>query len=177
MAQLFWPYSLRRLTLKNRLVVSPMCQYSARDGLANDWHLVHLGRFGMGGFGLVMVEATGVSAEGRITYADLGLWRDEYIAPLKRITEFLHTQGAAAGIQLAHAGGKASSGVWWRHGVPETEDEKREYGFEAWQPVAPSAGVHTAANASGSSIARASRRSATILRRLAGPLSRRVSIS
>lgn len=141
MSHLFTPLQLRSLTLKNRLMVSPMCQYSARDGLANDWHLVHLGRFGLGGFGLVTVEATAVSRAGRISYADLGLWNDAQIAPLKRIADFLHTQGAAAGIQLAHAGGKASSGVWWRQGVPETDDEKRRFGFEAWEPVVPSGDV------------------------------------
>ncbi|WP_375450235.1 NADH:flavin oxidoreductase/NADH oxidase [uncultured Devosia sp.] len=139
MAQLFTPLTLRGLTLKNRLAVSPMCQYSARDGLATDWHLVHLGRFGLGGFGLVTVEATAVTREGRITYADLGLWDDSQIDPLRRITSFLRTQGAASAIQLSHAGGKASSGVWWRQGVAETEAEKIEFGYEQWQPSAPSA--------------------------------------
>jgi 2,4-dienoyl-CoA reductase-like NADH-dependent reductase (Old Yellow Enzyme family) len=139
MAQLFTPLTLRGLTLKNRLAVSPMCQYSARDGMATDWHLVHLGRFGLGGFGLVTVEATAVTRDGRITYADLGLWDDSQIAPMQRITRFLRTQGAASAIQLAHAGGKASSGVWWRQGVAETEAEKIEFGYEQWQPSAPSA--------------------------------------
>src|SRR5690606_6618667 len=104
---------LRELTLRNRTVVAPMCQYSAVDGFANDWHLVHLGRFGLGGFGLVLLEATGVLAEGRISYGDLGIWKDEHIAPLARIVDFLHGQGTAVGIQLAHAGRKASTSVSW----------------------------------------------------------------
>ena len=89
MSKLFSPATLRGLTLRNRAVVAPMCQYSAQDGFANDWHLVHLGRFAIGGFGLVVLEATGVTAEGRISYGDLGLWKDEQIAPLARIVDFL----------------------------------------------------------------------------------------
>jgi 2,4-dienoyl-CoA reductase-like NADH-dependent reductase (Old Yellow Enzyme family) len=146
MSNLFSPSSLRGLTLRNRTVVAPMCQYSAKDGFANDWHLVHLGRFAMGGFGLVIVEATGVTAEGRISYGDLGLWKDEQIAPLARIVDFLHSQGAAAGIQLAHAGRKASTPIHWRGGFTETEAEKAAFGFESWTPVAPSAVAHTQTN-------------------------------
>lgn len=146
MSNLFSPTSLRGLTLRNRTVVAPMCQYSAKDGFANDWHLVHLGRFAMGGFGLVIVEATGVTAEGRISYGDLGLWKDEQIAPLARIVDFLHSQGAAAGIQLAHAGRKASTPIHWRGGFTETEAEKAAFGFESWTPVAPSAVAHTQTN-------------------------------
>ena len=146
MSNLFSTASLRGLTLRNRTVVAPMCQYSAKDGFANDWHLVHLGRFAMGGFGLVIVEATGVTAEGRISYGDLGLWKDEQIAPLARIVDFLHSQGAAAGIQLAHAGRKASTPIAWRHGFTETEAEKAAFGFESWTPVAPSAIAHTQTN-------------------------------
>lgn len=142
MSKLFSPATLRGLTLRNRAVIAPMCQYSARDGFANDWHLVHLGRFAMGGFGLVIVEATGVTAEGRISYGDLGLWKDEQIAPLARIVDFLHSQGAAAGIQLAHAGRKASTSIPWRGGFTETEAEKAAIGFESWTPVAPSAVIH-----------------------------------
>src|SRR4051794_13811402 len=101
MSELFSPRSLRDLTLRNRTIIAPMCQYSARDGFADDWHLVHLGRFALGGFGLVMLEATAVTAVGRISYGDLGIWKDEHIAPLARIVEFLHANGAAAGVQLA----------------------------------------------------------------------------
>ncbi len=142
MSQLFTPYTIRDLTLRNRTVVAPMCQYSARHGYANDWHLVHLGRFSLGGFGLVLLEATGVTAEGRISYGDLGLWEDGQIAPLRRIVDFLHQHGSAAGIQLAHAGRKASTPIPWRHGFDETEAEKAELAFEAWTPVAPSAIIH-----------------------------------
>ncbi len=142
MSKLFSPVSLRGLTLRNRTVVAPMCQYSAQDGFANDWHFVHLGRFALGGFGLVMLEATGVVPEGRISYADLGLWKDEQIAPLARIVDFLHGQGAAAGIQLAHAGRKASTPLPWRNGFDETEAEKTALHFESWTPVAPSAEIH-----------------------------------
>ena len=139
MTKLFTPVTYRGLTLKNRVIVAPMCQYSARHGFANDWHLVHLGRFALGGFSLVIAEATGVSPEGRISYGCLGLWEDAQIAPLKRITEFLHKNGAAAGIQLAHAGRKASSPLPWRGSFNETDAEKAELGFESWTPVAPSA--------------------------------------
>ena len=146
MSHLLSPFALRDLNFRNRCVVSPMCQYSARDGLANDWHLVHLGRFAMGGFGLVIVEATGVVPEGRISYGDLGLWNDEQIAPLARIVRFLRSQGAAAGIQLGHAGRKASTPIWWRGGFNETDEEKALHGFESWQPVAPSAVAHSETN-------------------------------
>ncbi|WP_240229791.1 NADH:flavin oxidoreductase/NADH oxidase [Devosia lacusdianchii] len=142
MSALFSTAQLRGLTLRNRAVVAPMCQYSAEDGFANDWHLVHLGRFAMGGFGLIIVEATGVTAEGRISYRDMGLWKDEQIAPLARIVDFLHSQGAAAGIQLAHAGRKASTPIPWRGGFTETEAEKRALGFASWTPVAPTAEIH-----------------------------------
>lgn len=142
MTHLFSPLTLRGLTLKNRVVVAPMCQYSARHGLSNDWHLVHLGRFALGGFGLVIVEATAVTPEGRITYGDLGLWNDDQIAPLKRIADFLKAHGAAAGIQLAHAGRKASSTIPWRGSFNETDAEREALAFEAWTPVAPSAEKH-----------------------------------
>lgn len=142
MSQLFSPATLRGLTLRNRTVVSPMCQYSSRDGFADDWHLVHLGRFAMGGFGLVVLEATAVAPEGRITYADLGIWKDEHLPMLTRIVDFIHSQGAAAGIQLAHAGRKAATPVPWRNGFTETEEEKPQVGFEHWTPVAPSAVIH-----------------------------------
>ncbi|MFL9923252.1 NADH:flavin oxidoreductase/NADH oxidase [Herbaspirillum lusitanum] len=107
-SKLFSPLSLRGLTLPNRIVVSPMCQYSAKDGFVNDWHLVHLGSRAVGGAGLVIVEAAAVVAEGRITPHDVGIWKDEHIAALRRITRFIEQQGSFAGIQLAHAGRKAS---------------------------------------------------------------------
>ena len=141
MSQLFTPVSLRDLDLKNRLVVAPMCQYSARHGVANDWHFAHLARFALGGFGLVTVEATAVTPEGRISYGDLGLWTDEQVEPLRRIVDFLHSQGTAAGIQLAHAGRKAASPVPFR---PEpTDAEKVAIAYEDWQPVAPSPIIHS----------------------------------
>lgn len=144
MSQLFSPYTLRGLTLRNRTVVAPMCQYTAQHGYANDWHLVHLGRFAIGGFGLVILEATGVNPEGRISYGDLGLWEDGQIEPLKRIVDFLKAEGSAAGIQLAHAGRKAATPIAWRHGFDETEADKIEYAYENWVPVAPSAEAHSA---------------------------------
>jgi 2,4-dienoyl-CoA reductase-like NADH-dependent reductase (Old Yellow Enzyme family) len=110
MAHLFQPFTRRSLTLRNRIVVAPMCQYSAgTDGLATDWHLVHLGSRAVGGAGLVMVEATAVEPRGRLSLADLGLWDDAQIAPLARVAQFVKDQGAAAGIQLAHGGRKAWS--------------------------------------------------------------------
>jgi 2,4-dienoyl-CoA reductase-like NADH-dependent reductase (Old Yellow Enzyme family) len=108
-AQLFTPLTIGSVTLPNRIVVSPMCEYSSDDGFANDWHLVHLGSRAVGGAALVFTEATAVTPEGRISPQDLGLWKDDHIAPLSRITAFLHSQGAHAGIQLAHAGRKAST--------------------------------------------------------------------
>jgi 2,4-dienoyl-CoA reductase-like NADH-dependent reductase (Old Yellow Enzyme family) len=110
---LFSPIAFRGVTLPNRIAVSPMCQYSSTDGFANDWHLVHLGARAVGGAGLVFTEATAVLPEGRITPNDLGIWKDEHIAQLKRIVDFLHGQGAHAGVQLAHAGRKASKGRPW----------------------------------------------------------------
>lgn len=143
MSQLFSPFTLRDVTFRNRTVVAPMCQYSAQHGFANDWHFVHLGRFALGGFGLVILEATGVVPEGRISYGDLGLWEDAQIAPLKRIVDFLHQQGSTAGIQLGHAGRKAATPLAWRNGFDETEEEKQAFAFETWVPVAPSAERHS----------------------------------
>jgi len=108
MSKLYSPLVLKGITLKNRITISPMCQYSAIDGFANDWHLIHLGSRAVGGAGLIIQEATAVSPEGRITPADLGLYQDEQIQKLQNITTFIHQQGAIAGIQLAHAGRKAS---------------------------------------------------------------------
>jgi 2,4-dienoyl-CoA reductase-like NADH-dependent reductase (Old Yellow Enzyme family) len=116
MSHLFAPYALRDLTLRNRIGVSPMCQYSSTDGFATDWHLVHLGAFATGGAGLVLSEATAVAANGRISPHDLGLWKDEQVAMLARITAFLKAQGAVPGVQLAHAGRKASTKRPWEGG-------------------------------------------------------------
>jgi len=133
MSLLLEPYTLRQLTLINRIAVSPMCQYSAVDGLANDWHLVHLGSRAVGGAGLIFTEATAVTPDGRITAQDLGLWKDEHIEPLQRITRFIRAQGAVAGIQLAHAGRKASTHRPWlgKHGSVKVDEG-------GWVPVGPS---------------------------------------
>jgi 2,4-dienoyl-CoA reductase-like NADH-dependent reductase (Old Yellow Enzyme family) len=109
MASLFDPLPLRGVTLRNRIGVSPMCQYSSVDGFADDWHLVHLGSRAVGGAGLVITEAAGVSPEGRISFGDLGIYDDRHVEGLARITRFLSAQGAVPGIQLAHAGRKAST--------------------------------------------------------------------
>jgi 2,4-dienoyl-CoA reductase-like NADH-dependent reductase (Old Yellow Enzyme family) len=133
-SQLFTPITLRDVTVRNRVWVSPMCQYSAVDGVPDDWHLVHLGSFARGGAGLVFTEATSVVPEGRISPEDTGLWNDEQQAAWTRIVEFVHGQGAVAGIQLAHAGRKAStySPFSGRRGGVADEDG-------GWTPVAPSA--------------------------------------
>src|SRR3954447_3518498 len=112
-ADLFSPRALRSLRLPNRIVVSPMCQYSSEDGFANNWHLVHLRSRAVGGAGLILVEASAVLPEGRITPGDLGLWKDEHIPKLREIVDFVHDQGAYIGIQLAHAGRKGSMAVPW----------------------------------------------------------------
>ena len=109
MSRLFSPIQLRSTTIRNRVWVAPMCQYSAVDGVPDDWHLVHLGSFARGGAGLVLTEATAVSPEGRISPADTGIWNDEQVTAWSRIVEFVHGQGAVAGMQLAHAGRKASA--------------------------------------------------------------------
>ncbi|GAC1304569.1 MAG: NADH:flavin oxidoreductase/NADH oxidase [Vulcanimicrobiaceae bacterium] len=133
MAALFEPYTLRAMTLRNRIVVSPMCEYSSDDGFATDWHLVHLGSRAIGGAGLVVTEAAAVSAEGRITAHDLGIYRDEHVAQLRRITDFLRAHGAAAAIQLAHAGRKASSARPWEGGSSVAPADG------GWEPLGPSA--------------------------------------
>jgi 2,4-dienoyl-CoA reductase-like NADH-dependent reductase (Old Yellow Enzyme family) len=135
---LFTPLALRGLTLPNRLVVAPMCQYSVTDGFVGDYHLAHLGRFALGGFGLVVVEATGVTAEGRISHGDVGLWSDEHLPGLARVVDFLHEHGSAAGIQLAHAGAKASSLRPWDGEGPVTAENARP-GEEPWPTVSASA--------------------------------------
>ncbi len=123
MSKLLSPLIIKDIVLKNRIVISPMCQYSAVDGFANDWHLVHLGSRAAGGAALIIQEATAVSAEGRITPADLGLYKEEHIEKLKNITTFIHGQGAVAGIQLAHAGRKASCARPWDGGKQLKEIE------------------------------------------------------
>jgi 2,4-dienoyl-CoA reductase-like NADH-dependent reductase (Old Yellow Enzyme family) len=131
---LFSPFALRGVTLRNRVVVSPMCQYSSTYGFAQDWHLVHLGQFAVGGAGLVFTEATAVTPEGRISPQDLGLWKDEHIEMLARIAHFVRGQGAEMGVQLAHAGQKASTRPPWEGGGPVTQSEG------GWSPIfAPSA--------------------------------------
>ena len=113
MPHLFDPLTIRDLEFANRVFVSPMCQYSSSDGLANDWHLVHLGSRAVGGAGLVLTEATAVLPEGRISPHDLGIWSDDHAAKLKQVVSFIHAQGSAAGMQLAHAGRKASTRRPW----------------------------------------------------------------
>ena len=134
---LFTPIALRGVTAKNRIVISPMCQYSADDGIANDWHLVHLGKFAQGGAGIVMTEATAINPEGRITHGDLGLWHDGQIAPMQRIASFLRANGSVPAIQLAHAGRKASmQRPWYGNGALTADDVAR--GDKPWTIVAPS---------------------------------------
>jgi 2,4-dienoyl-CoA reductase-like NADH-dependent reductase (Old Yellow Enzyme family) len=132
MTDLFSPFTLRSVTLRNRIGVSPMCQYSYVNGIANDWTLVHLGSRAAGGAGLVIVEATAVEACGRISPADMGIWTDDHIAPLARVARFVSEQGSVPGIQIAHAGRKASTAAPWDGGGPMDESEG------GWQPMAPS---------------------------------------
>jgi 2,4-dienoyl-CoA reductase-like NADH-dependent reductase (Old Yellow Enzyme family) len=131
MSKLFSSLSIKNVTLKNRIVMSPMCQYSAKDGFTNDWHLVHLGSRAAGGTGMIITEAAAVSPEGRISPGDIGLWNEEHIHGLNRIVNFIHLNGAISGIQLAHAGRKASCAVPWKGG--KQLDEKHG----GWQTVAP----------------------------------------
>ena len=131
-AGLLSPLTIRGVTFRNRIGVAPLCQYSSEDGLANDWHLVHLGSRAAGGAALVMVEATAVTPEGRITPRDMGIWDDRHVEPLARIARFVRSQGAVPGIQLAHAGRKASRRPPWEGGAYVTPAEG------GWQPVGPS---------------------------------------
>ncbi|HEX7124251.1 MAG TPA: NADH:flavin oxidoreductase/NADH oxidase [Thermodesulfobacteriota bacterium] len=133
MSRLFSPFRLRGIEFKHRVFVSPMCQYSSEDGMPTDWHLVHLGSRAVGGAALVMVEATAVSPEGRISPDDSGLWSDRHAEAFRRITTFLKAHGAVPAVQLAHAGRKASTDAPWRGGKPLAPTER------GWQPVAPSA--------------------------------------
>ena len=132
MSRLFSLLQLRTLTFRNRIFVSPMCQYSSLDGYPSDWHLVHLGSRAVGGAGMVMVEATAVSPEGRISPDDSGIWSDAHAEAFAPIARFIREQGAVAGIQLAHAGRKASTDRPWQGGGPLGPDQR------GWQPIAPS---------------------------------------
>src|SRR5215469_8558818 len=132
MAKLFEQLTLRDVTIPNRAMIAPMCMYTAKDGIANDFHLVHLGRFALGGFGLVMVEATAVEARGRITHGDMGIWSDEHVAPLARIARFIKEHGSVPAIQLAHAGRKASIRRPWEGGGPIDDADG------GWRVVGPS---------------------------------------
>ena len=127
------PLTIRGVSFRNRIVMSPMCEYSAQDGFANDWHLVHLGSRAVGGAALIMVEATAVTAEGRISPGDLGIWKNEHIEMLARIAKFVSSQGAIAGIQLAHAGRKASCDLAWKGGARLKSPEQG-----GWPVVDPS---------------------------------------
>ncbi len=132
MPKLFSALTLRDLTLRNRVFVSPMCQYSSEDGMPTDWHLVHLGSRAIGGAGMVMMEATGVSPEGRISPWDMGIWSDAHARAMQPITRFIREHGSAPAIQLAHAGRKASTDRPWLGGGPVPPSQG------GWQPVAPS---------------------------------------
>ena len=132
MAHLFDSLTLRGVTLRNRIGVSPMCMYSSEDGFANDWHLAHLGSMARGGAGLVMAEATSVEARGRISPEDLGIWKDEHVEPLQRVTRFIEAQGAVPGMQLAHAGRKAATARPWDGGGPLADAQG------GWDVVGPS---------------------------------------
>jgi 2,4-dienoyl-CoA reductase-like NADH-dependent reductase (Old Yellow Enzyme family) len=137
-SQLFSSIQIKRLIFKNRIVISPMCQYSAIDGFANDWHLVHLGSRANGGAALIIQEATAVSPEGRISPSDLGLWKDEQIKKMQAINQFILSQNSIPGIQLAHAGRKASAAEPWNG------NKKLDESNEGWDTVAPSAvGYHS----------------------------------
>ena len=137
-SQLFSPLAIKSIVLKNRIAISPMCQYSATDGFANDWHLVHLGSRASGGAGLIIQEATAVSPEARISPQDLGLWKDEQIEKMQQINWFIVSQNAVPGIQLAHAGRKASVSAPWNG------NKKLDESQGGWETVAPSAiGYHS----------------------------------
>ena len=132
MAKINEPLTIKGVTIKNRIGMSPMCQYSSVNGFANDWHFVHYGTRAVGGAGLIMVEATSVTPEGRITANDLGLWNDTQIVGLQKITNFIHQHGAVAGIQIAHAGRKAS------HDVPSNGGKQLSLIEGGWHTVSPS---------------------------------------
>ncbi len=139
MSTLFSPFQLRDISFKNRIAVSPMSQYRAIDGVANDWHMVHLGRFALGGAGLVYAEATAVEQDGRRTHGDLGIWNDEQVESLRPISKFLEAEGAVPGVQLAHAGRKASERRPWHNETPVDDEDVSERGEHPWTAIAPSA--------------------------------------
>ncbi|MES2535548.1 MAG: NADH:flavin oxidoreductase/NADH oxidase [Pseudomonadota bacterium] len=136
--RLFQPLKIRDLTLKNRVVISPMCQHAADNGLASNWHLVHLGKFALGGAGLIFVESTAVEAGARIGIRDVGLWSDDQVDPFKNIVDFVHENGAAIGVQLAHAGRKAGCHALWDGGAAYTPEQLAASG-QPWRRVGPSA--------------------------------------
>ena len=138
MSSLFSPFTLRDQEFKNRIAVSPMSQYRAKDGYANAWHIVHLGRFAMGGAALVYAEATAVEADGRRTHGDLGLWDDAQIPELRKITDFISAEGSVPGIQLAHAGRKASERRPWHGETPVNDEDVAERNEKPWDAIAPS---------------------------------------
>ena len=133
MSNLFSPLTIKNITLKNRIAISPMCEYSCEDGFATNWHLVHLGSRAVGGAGLIIQEATAISPEGRISPQDAGIYKDEHITKWKEVTSFIKEQGAVAGIQLAHAGRKASCNTPWNGG------KKIAVKDGGWKTFAPSA--------------------------------------
>lgn len=139
---LFSPLDIRGLTLKNRVVLAPMLTYSAQQGHVTDWHLAHLGKFAVGGTGLVFMESTKVDPRGCTTPNDPGLWKDDFVAPLRRITDFLHNYGAAAGIQLGHSGRKARNSLPWEGRAPLASHAGVDHG-EPWEIIGPSAIAHS----------------------------------
>ncbi|HWR16246.1 MAG TPA: NADH:flavin oxidoreductase/NADH oxidase [Terriglobales bacterium] len=143
MSHLFEPLTIRGVTLRNRIIVSPMCQYSSEDGFANDWHFVHLGSRAVGGAGLILTEAIAVTPEGRISPEDLGIWKDDHIPALSRIVQFLKQHGSVAGVQLAHAGRKASTAAPWKGGKPVSVEQGGWSPIYAPSPVAFSDGYQT----------------------------------
>ncbi|MEM9893858.1 MAG: NADH:flavin oxidoreductase/NADH oxidase [Actinomycetota bacterium] len=132
------PFTLRSITVKNRIVVSPMSQYRAVDGVANEWHLVHLGRFALGGAGLVLAEATAVTPDGRRTHGDLGLWTDEQAEALALVMAFIEREGSVPGVQLGHAGRKASERRPWHGETPVDQDDIELRSEHPWPAIAPS---------------------------------------
>jgi len=143
MPSLFDPLTIKSITLRNRIGVSPMCQYSYQDGFSNDWQLVHLGARAAGGAGLVIAEATAVEARGRITPFDAGIWSDAHVEPLARVTRFIKEQGAVPGIQIAHAGRKGSTEAPWRGGKPISTSDPLGYSVVGASPIPFAEGYQT----------------------------------
>jgi 2,4-dienoyl-CoA reductase-like NADH-dependent reductase (Old Yellow Enzyme family) len=170
MSDLFSPLTLRGTTLRNRIAISPMCTYAARDGVANDFHLAHYGRFGLGGAGLVMLEATATAPEGRISHGDLGLWSDAQIEPLARIVRLVKAQGAAIGIQLCHAGRKAARQRPWHGNGPLGADDLAQRGESGWPLVSSSAIAFGAGHATPAELGRDG--IVAVVRQFAGAASR-----